>query len=123
MERAGHLKPMLVDFALPPRFDREFWRILTRQCEDLPWASSTSQAHAARGGWRSAPMGRTQPCAALARPAAEDRASSRQPLGIMLVTCSNGGGPAGTVRTALLLVTGQAPAEARSPAEPPDLNT
>ena len=28
VERAGHLKPMLVDFALPPRFDRELSAVI-----------------------------------------------------------------------------------------------
>jgi hypothetical protein len=28
VERAGHLKPMLVDFALSPRFDRELSAVI-----------------------------------------------------------------------------------------------
>jgi hypothetical protein len=30
VERAGHLKPMLVDFALSPRFDRELSAVIAR---------------------------------------------------------------------------------------------
>jgi hypothetical protein len=30
VERAGHLKPMLVEFALSPRFDRELSAVIAR---------------------------------------------------------------------------------------------